>query len=334
MESLDYAWFAGWWNLIFLLPFFVALIYMVLYAATGISFGEALESELEAAAEAEMETAELAEVEAPAEVEANGEMETASSVEAEPSTMQHYSPVMDNDMSINTAMSPDYDQETGPDMHLTGTFESIEDYHPLGNTPLGQENPSTASVSSQHHPLDAAETGAKMARERVITNPWLRGLMWLGVGKTPLSILLALLCFLWTAIGFSVNVLLATNPLTAGAVEHLPAVVVFFSLPLAMFGSLLGTHYLAEWMGHLVPTTYSSAQKRRQMTGITGTAVFAIDDKFGLAQIRARDGGLQQIQCRTYPDREPLPKNSTVLTVDYDEEGGFYWVVRGDLPDE
>ena len=34
-------WILGWWNLIFMVPFALALMYLVLYTVSGITFGEA-----------------------------------------------------------------------------------------------------------------------------------------------------------------------------------------------------------------------------------------------------------------------------------------------------
>ena len=34
-------WLLSWWNLIFLIPFVFALLYLVLYTMSGITFGEA-----------------------------------------------------------------------------------------------------------------------------------------------------------------------------------------------------------------------------------------------------------------------------------------------------
>ena len=38
---MTHEWLLGWWNLVFLAPFLLALIYLGVYAASGLTFGDA-----------------------------------------------------------------------------------------------------------------------------------------------------------------------------------------------------------------------------------------------------------------------------------------------------
>ena len=38
---MDAGWYLGWWNLVFTLPFLLALLYLILYSMSGLTFGEA-----------------------------------------------------------------------------------------------------------------------------------------------------------------------------------------------------------------------------------------------------------------------------------------------------
>jgi len=68
-----------WWNLIFLLPFGLGLLYLVIYSVSGLSFGDALDAEADADAHVDAE----AHAEMSAEVHAEGEFHAEPDAEVQ-----------------------------------------------------------------------------------------------------------------------------------------------------------------------------------------------------------------------------------------------------------
>jgi hypothetical protein len=81
---------------------------------------------------------------------------------------------------------------------------------------------------------------------------------------------------------------------------------------------------VARWL----PTTETYIQRRSELVGLTGEALFDIDGKFGIAALRDRQGNFLQIACRTFEDRGPIAKGSRVLLVDYDSREKLFFVTE------
>lgn len=320
LNSLE--WYTAWWNLVYLLPFFVALLYMVLYSLTGISFGDDLEANLDQ------------DLDAP---EANVEVEHDINVDQDLLISGHFGGDMQPDADLAQDLNLDADADVDADAELDADagIDAEADVEAEVDTEAGIETDADVEAEADAGPAHSESTaidhvGMKTTR-RQMANPWLRALVWVGVGKIPLSFLLAVLCFAWALIGFGVNTFLVTMPPASVFFSRVPALTAVVSLPLALVGSLIITRSTAGLLGRYVPTTTTSVKRKRQLVGKSGTAVYEITDSFGMANLRDEDGNLHQIPCRTYADNDPLPKGSKVLTVDYNDNGGFYWVVQSDL---
>ena len=73
-------WLTQWWNLIFVAPFVLALLYLALYTMTGVSFGEA-EGDADLSADADMDAD--ADLDADADVDADADLDTDADVDAD-----------------------------------------------------------------------------------------------------------------------------------------------------------------------------------------------------------------------------------------------------------
>jgi membrane protein implicated in regulation of membrane protease activity len=91
-----------WWNLIFIVPFFLALLYLILYSVSGITFGESdADASPDADTDAHVETDLAADADAEADVDADADIGSAADVH----------PHIDTDMAAHadTATSPHAD---------------------------------------------------------------------------------------------------------------------------------------------------------------------------------------------------------------------------------
>jgi membrane protein implicated in regulation of membrane protease activity len=226
-------WLINWWNLIFLLPFALALFYLALYTVSGITFGD---SDLDAQADLDTD----------ADLDADGDL--------------------DHDLDADHDLDHD------------------------------------ADADSDH--------GAN-------ESPALAVLSWLGVGKVPLSIMLLVLLLTWGAVGFVANAALATRGATAAWV----------SIPLAATSSLFITRTVVMLIARYLPLYETTARRRHALLGSTGEAIFAINDKFGMAAVRDDTGELFQVGCRVEHD-EAIPKGSTIKLVSYNAKQGLFGVIR------
>jgi hypothetical protein len=228
-------WLLGWWNLVFLVPFALALLYLALYVASGVTFGDA---------DADADLCADADVDADADLDGDADVDTDADADAE-------------------------------------------------------------------HP---AHTGSRSA---------MGALAWVGVGRVPLSLVLMVLLLTWGFIGFVANQFLRD---VMPRVWMLP----LLSLPVAAAGSLVSTRLLTRGMSRLMPTEETYAKRRTELLGEVGEAIYAIDERFGLAAVRDDRGSLHQVPCRVEPGALPVAKGRKVLLVSYDSERNIYHV----MPDE
>lgn len=259
----------SWWNLIYLLPFGLAVLYLFVYAVSGLTFGEV---DLDA------------DVNADADFDADGHVEV--------------------DAHADIDADADVDAHAGVDAHAD--VDADADGHAAGKALGG------------HH---ADSAGGDRAHEMPLH--W-KVLSWFGLGRVPLSIVGMVFCLAWGGIGLVVNILLEP-------VLPRPWMVVLVSLPVAAIGTSALTGTVVRLMERWLPTTETSAQPRAKLVGTSGEALYEIDDKFGLASIRTREGDLYQVPCRVYEGRESVAKGKQVLLVDYDAKRELFYVTEYDL---
>ncbi len=254
------AWLLSWWNLIFIVPFLLALVYLGVYAASGWTFGEDFDADHDLAVEHDV-------------------------------TVEH-----DVDLDHDVAVEHD------ADIDHDATVDADHDV--------------------DHDAVHDTEHGAVTHGGSV--SPHMALLMWLGVGRVPLGLVLMVLLLTWGAVGFMANNI--ARPL-------LPAewMVGFISLPVALLGSMTITRSVTRLVGKYMPMTETSAKRRDAVLGQVGEAIYAIDDRFGLVSLRDKAHGVSQVPCRTGADCAPIAKGSAVLLVGYDANDRIFTVIPYEL---
>lgn len=265
----------SWWNLIYLLPFGLAVLYLLVYAVSGLTFGD---------------------VDLDADVHADADIDADAHVEVDAHADVHAD--VDADADVHADVDADADADVDGHAETNG--------HDVGKALGG------------HH-ADAA--GSDRAHELPL---YWHVLGWFGLGRVPLSIVAMVFCLAWGGIGLMVNILLEP-------VLPRPWMAVLASLPAAMVGTSVLTGTVVRLMERWMPTTETSAQPRAKLVGAHGEALYAIDENFGLASIRTREGDLYQVSCRVYEGREAVAKGKQVLLVDYDTRREFFYVTEYDL---
>src|SRR4051794_20984511 len=85
-------WLLGWWNLIFVAPFAVALVYLGVYTLTGITFGEAdVDAEMDADVDAHVDVDADADADTDADPDADADADGDHDADAEDAGGAHAS---------------------------------------------------------------------------------------------------------------------------------------------------------------------------------------------------------------------------------------------------
>jgi len=148
-----------------------------------------------------------------------------------------------------------------------------------------------------------------------------------GIGRgVPISVMLPFCMMLWGVLGLVSNQ--ALHPLL-----RLPAVYVWISVLV----SLLGTSLLARGLSSVVARYLQMGQvantSRERLIGATGVAVFTIDHRSGVADVRDSGGTVHRITCRVSEEETPLPAGTPVIVTDYESETGTYFVQENPFAD-
>lgn len=253
-------WILGWWNLIYVLPFGLALLYLGLYTLTGI-----------------------------------GGAEHDADVEHD----------IDHDVDVDADMDHDIDADGDLDADAEADFDADAD------ADADADVDSDADSDAEHE--SASHGGSKDV-------PFMASLLsFLGVGRAPVGLILMILFISWGVIGFATNN--AVRP-----VMPQDWMVALISLPLAAIGSVSATSGLARLIGRYAPTTETSAQKRRELCGNVGEAMYDITETFGMCAVRDRYGNHFQLACRAGEGQPAIAKGRKVLLVRFDESNKLYTV--------
>ena len=240
-------WILGWQNLIYLVPFGLALLYLLLYAASGLTFGDA-------------------------DADASGGYDADADADVD----------ADVDADADVDVDADADHDAGAD----GDHDHDHDHdHDVGDA----------------SPLKAALT-------------------WLGVGRVPLSILLMVLFLAWGATGFVVNQI--ARPTFAEDWQ-----VAIASLPAALLTALLTTRLVVRAIDRWIPLDETTARRRHDLLGLAGTAIYAVDERFGMLSVRDDRGELHQVPCRLAAGHPPVPKHGRAVLVSYNAKDNLYGVI-------
>ncbi len=252
------AWLLAWWNLIFIVPFGLALLYLGLYTVTG----------LDGHADADADS----DVHVDADVDAHADLDAHADVDSD--------------------LDADADADVDHALHSVDHVATADHGHGLAG----------------HKDVPLHTT--------VLT--------FIGVGRAPVGLVLMILLMTWGCIGFVTNN--ALRPVVSA-----DWMVALASLPLAAVGSVWVTNGIARLVARYLPSTETSAHKRRDLCGLVGEALYGITPEFGMAVVRDRHGNRFQVACRVGQDAAPVDKGNPVLLVRFDETDQKFIVVPYEL---
>jgi hypothetical protein len=148
----------------------------------------------------------------------------------------------------------------------------------------------------------------------------MKALMFLGLGRVPITIVLVCFSAIWGVTGFASNLLL-------NKALPIPMLFVWVSIVLAFLAALLLTRYITIGVARFMPSLETYGVTRSQLTGREGIARYDINDAFGEAQVRDSYGNLQIVNCRTAPGREKIPAGTKIYLLEFRENDGYYIAV-------
>jgi membrane protein implicated in regulation of membrane protease activity len=97
-------------------------------------------------------------------------------------------------------------------------------------------------------------------------------------------------------------------------------------MPLDLVLTIAATGAVAALIAKVIPNDDSTRQRRSDLVGKSGEAIYDIDETFGMANVRGDAGDLFQIPCRTVNGSARIPKGARVVVFDYDREKGVFHV--------
>ncbi len=192
------------------------------------------------------------------------------------------------------------EMETDADLHDAG-IESDADADAEVEAEAGHEIEHDAESDGDHAGVGAHEFPLHIVAMR-----------WLGIGRIPVSLVLMLVAMTWGAIGLMTSLMTAAGGF-GGTV---------YSVPAALFGSLLVTHLVGRLIVRYLPLNETYARRRHDLLGRSGEAVFAIDEKFGMVAVRDGGGNLFAVPCRSDAG-VMIAKGQRVKLTSYHNEGYF-----------
>ena len=245
----------AWWNLIYIVPFVLALLYLGLFVFTGITFGDA-----------------------------------------------------DADVSVDADADADVDADADQDVSVQHEFNGEHD------ADHDAEHDSAHGLAIMPHSAVHTSVDAEAG-----VSPVMALLSFLGLGKIPLSLALMILLLTWGLVGFALNSLLVRwiGP---------TFVVGFISIPITMVVSMALTGLCAAGIAKVIPSNDPARQRRQDLIGKSGEALYDIDASFGMASVRGDAGDYFQIPCRAPEGKGRIPKGSRIVIFDYDSKEGIFHV--------
>jgi membrane protein implicated in regulation of membrane protease activity len=151
----------------------------------------------------------------------------------------------------------------------------------------------------------------------------IKALSILGVGKVPMSIVLALLMLSFGALGLTANIIFA-------AMKIPPNVYFIFSFSGATVLSLLITAKTTSLFAKFAPPIETVVTSPYDVVGRTGTSVYKINDQHGTVHAYDARGDLRRVKARTAPGKT-IEANREVILEEYDREDDCYIVSESDL---
>jgi len=261
----------AWWNLIFIVPGLLAVLYLTLFVFSGLEAG-------------------------PGQADADADADLDADADA------------DADVHADADAGADISADTDADADISADADADVDV--------------AADVSAEAEASADAADGAHAVSAHIGAPVYFTVLSWLGLGRVPLSLLAMSLLLFWGIVGFAVNTAMRPRLEAWGLAALLP----FVSVPAALLGSALLTALFARVVGRWFPLAETYAQRKQELLGLEGEALYPIDQKFGMAFVRDSRGEVFQLPCRVASRDEPIAKGARVRLVGYNARLGVYRV--------
>ncbi|MBI5490084.1 MAG: DUF1449 family protein [Deltaproteobacteria bacterium] len=142
----------------------------------------------------------------------------------------------------------------------------------------------------------------------------------LGVGRCPMSILLMVLCFLFSLVGVA-SIIILRSFLPPGAL------VGALAYALALVGGFTLTGVVARAIGRVLPSTETYVEPEGRHVGALGKAVYAFDGGQGFIQVRDRSGTIHELRAVS-EGNDPIAAGESVLVLDYDPGNRMFRVQK------
>lgn len=151
-----------------------------------------------------------------------------------------------------------------------------------------------------------------------------KALLFLGVGRVPLSTLVSTMCVLWGVSGWLANQ--ALEPWLRSPLLFFPV-----SGVAALAAAVLGTRWVARFLGRWMPVTETSVTHKSDLVDCQGRVRFRVTEKSGSVMVTGPQGHLQEVSCRVKPGRDPIPSGTSVILFEYDETRDLFYVAESNL---
>ena len=155
---------------------------------------------------------------------------------------------------------------------------------------------------------------------------WAGALHFLGVGQAPLTMVLLVLLGGFGILGW------IANASVLGIMPQYPAWVLAVVLLLDLFVAAWFTSRVAVFIGRAVPAFSSTATSVKRLVSRRGHVVSPqVDEKYGQVKVRDPGGTLITVFAVVDPGKPPIPRDTKVILVEYDEAKKVFIAVPSDL---
>ncbi|MBW3622205.1 MAG: DUF1449 family protein [Armatimonadetes bacterium] len=144
-------------------------------------------------------------------------------------------------------------------------------------------------------------------------------LLFFGIGRAPLTLLLQGFLLTWGVVGFYVTRMLSEQ-------WRDPAWFVPVGMVTAGLSGLLGMKLLGAVGSRYLKPVESYAMRQDDLLGEIGTVIYPVTETSGRVHVYDRHGTLHIESCRIGPGEEAIPRNAKVLLVRHDPQRDLYRV--------
>lgn len=148
-----------------------------------------------------------------------------------------------------------------------------------------------------------------------------------GIGRgVPISVMLPFCMMLWGVLGLASNQ--ALHP-----IMRFPAIYVWISALVSLVGTSLIARGVSGVVARYLQMGYTPSTSREWLIGATGIAVFVINGRGGVADVRDQAGTVHRITCCVREGNAAIPAGTPVVVTDYEEGTGRYFVEENPFAD-